>query len=141
MSSPIRYDCAGEDPYTIFEVVPGKMWQVKYDVGMSVFKDKVRRERAKGLGFDPKDPNFVSKVLAGAEQYGEKAVEVARQDIQKAVEVWSKESFTVEELLQLSIFKLNSFIIKLKSGCLLLYAPIKVREETGFAQWLDTLGR
>ncbi len=117
------------------------MWQVKYDTGMSVFMDKTRRERAKGLGFDPKDPSFTSKVLAGAEQYGKKAVEVARQDIQKAVEVWAKESFTVEELLQLSIFKLNSFIIKLKSGSLLLYAPIKVREETGFAEWLDTLGR
>ena len=125
----IRYDCVGEDPYTIVEVVPNKLWRVTYDMAMT-----------KAFGMDPNDPAYAAKVLAGAEQYGEKAVEVARQDVQKLVEAWAKDSYTDEEIYKLSAWSLNSFVIKLKSGSLLLYAPVKVREETGFAQWVDSLG-
>ena len=139
--SLIRYDCVGEDPYTILEVVPDKLWKVKYDVGMTLFAGEEQKQQAKAFGMDPNDPAYAAKVLAGAEQYGEKAVEVARQDIQKCVEAWAKDSYTDEEIFMLSAWSLNSFVIKLKSGSLLLYAPVKVREETGFAQWVDSLGR
>ena len=132
----------GEDPYTILEVVPDKLWKVKYDVGMTMFAGEEQKQQAKAFGMDPNDPAYAAKVLAGAEQYGEKAVEVARQDIQKLVDAWaSKDSYTDEEIFKLSAWSLNSFVIKLKSGSLLLYAPVRVREETGFAQWVDSLGR
>ena len=39
------------------------------------------------------------------------------------------------------ITKVNSTIVRLKSGGLLLYAPSRIREEDGFAAWLDGLGK
>ena len=136
-----RYDCLGESPYTVEEVVSERMWRVTYEVGMSLFASKEGKQQSKAFGMDPADPSYRERTLAGAAQYGERALEVAKQDIQKSIEAFAKESFTDEEIIKLGVWNLNSFIVKLNSGGLLLYAPVKIREETGFAEWVDGLGR
>ena len=136
-----RYDCLGESPYTISEVVPGRLWQVQYETANSMFATKEKKEQAAFFGMDPTDPEYKDRVLAGAAQHGEKAVEMAHHDIQKAVEVFALESFTDRQLFETATYTLNSFVVKLNSGGLLLYAPVNIRNETGFADWLDGLGR
>ena len=36
---------------------------------------------------------------------------------------------------------LRMLVVRLESGALLLYAPVRMREEVGFGTWLDSLGR
>ena len=99
------------------------------------------KQQAKALGTDPADPDYAPKVLAGARSYGERAEQVAHQDIEKAVDLFSRESISESEQLDLIPWKINSFVVKLNSGSLLLYAPVRIRDELGFADWLDGLGR
>ena len=136
----LRFDCLGESPYTITEIVPGKMWKVGYDTANLMLANKQAKDQSCFFGMDPREPEYKGRVLAAAEQHGEKAVEVAHQDMQKAVDAFAKESLTDKELMELSSWTLNSFIVKLKSGGLLLYAPVNIRNETGFADWVDSLG-
>jgi len=136
-----RYDCVGESPYSIKELVPDRLWRITYECGISNMISDEGKQQGKAFGMDPDDPAYEGRVLAGASQYGERAVEVAREDIVKAREVWAKESYTDEELVKFSVWSLNSFIVKLSGDRLLLYAPVKIREETGFAQWVDSLGQ
>ena len=48
----------GGDPYTILEVVPDKLWKVKYDVGMTLFAGEEQKQQAKAFGMDPNDPAY-----------------------------------------------------------------------------------
>ena len=40
---------------------------------------------------------------------------------------WNKESYDKEEIFDIPPFFLNMIVVKLNSGGLLLYAPVKVR--------------
>ena len=117
------------------------MWQVRYEVAMTKLTNKDARQRRRAFGFNPEDPAYTAEVLAGASQYGEKAVDCAKEDLRRMMEMLAKESFTDAETMELSVFTLNMFIVKLNGGGLLLYAPVRIREETGFADWVDSLGR
>ena len=81
------------------------------------------------------------KLLAGAASHGEEAVELAKKDIEIAKEWNKKETFTDEEMLEIYSRQLKSFIVKLNNGNLLLYAPIRIRDEVGFGTWIETLGK
>ena len=85
-----RYDCLGESPYTVKEIVPDKMWRVAYEVGMSMFAGDEAKEKAKFFGTDPNDPGYRDKARAGAANYGEKAIEVVEEDIKKGIEMFAK---------------------------------------------------
>ena len=132
----IRYDCLGESPYLVTEVVADRLWRVKYEF----VKGSAGVRVASALGWNPMDPDFAANVLSGASQYGEKAVEVAHKDIEKAIDVFGRETMSDLEYMKSCSRSMNSYVVKLKSGSLLLYAPVKVRDETGFGQWMDSLG-
>ena len=126
-----RYDCLKESPYTIAEIVPDKLWRIGYQVTMDFVSSPEARQQAKAFGMDPENPDYAPKVLSGAAQFGDKAVEVAKNDIQKAVDMFAMESISDAQLMDLCPWSLNSYVVKLKNGGLLLYAPVKIREETG----------
>ena len=123
------------------EIVPDRLWRVKYEFVMASMLTPEGKQQAKAFGTDPEDPDYAPRVLSGAQQFGEKAVEVAHQDIARAVDLFSNESLTESELIDIAGWNINSFIVKLKNGNLLLYAPVKIRDETGFADWVNSLGR
>ena len=52
-----------------------------------------------------------------------------------------KETFTDEEMLEIYSNRLRTFVVKLNSGNLLLYAPIRIRDEVGFGKWIESLGK
>ena len=117
------------------------MWRVKYEVAAGFVASPEAKEQSKAMGLHPDDPNYASRVLAGAQEFGQKAVELAHKDMEIAADVYARESIGDEELMSLCPWWLNSYVVKLKSGSLLLYAPVKIRDETGFAEWVDGLGR
>ena len=73
--------------------------------------------------------DYRRKLLAGAASHGEEAVELAKKDLEIAKEWDKKETFTDEEMLEIYSRQLKSFIVKLNNGNLLLYAPIRIRDE------------
>ena len=85
--------------------------------------------------------DYRRKLLAGAASHGEEAVELAKKDLEIAKEWDKKETFTDEEMLEIYSRQLKSFIVKLNNGNLLLYAPVRIRDEVGFGTWIETLGK
>jgi len=136
-----KYDCTGESPYETEEVKPGKIWQVKYYTEVMSITKSGAKEKAKAFGMDPSNETFRRKCVKGAENFGEEAVKMVKKDLE-TLEYWfNKETITNEEVSDVCEFpSLNSFVVKLNSGSLLLYAPVKIREEVGFGAWLDSLG-
>ena len=108
---------------------------------MSLTNQKAKEE-AKSFGMDPTSPKYQEKCLQGAAQFGEKAVEVAKKDLETAQYWYNKEIITDEEIFKAgSLSKtLRCIVVKLNSGSLLVYAPVRIREEVEFGTWLDSLG-
>jgi len=136
-----RFDLTGKTPYKIEELKPGKIWQVTYDTENKSLTSKKAKEEAKAFGMDPSDEAYQEKCLKAAALHGDEMVEVAKKDLETA-KYWSnKETITDEEIIEAGPNQLNSFVIKLNSGSLLLYAPVRIRDEVGFGDWLATLGK
>ena len=135
------YDLTGESPYQTEEVVAGKVWAVTYkseDAGVT--REEAKNE-AKAFGMDPTSPEFRKKVLEAAANYGPRAVEVCKADIEKSVKLFNKKTWSDEELKEVLTNKLRMFVVRLSGGSLLLYSPCRIREEAGLKAWLDSLGR
>ena len=103
--------------------------------------DPKAKKEAASFGSDYSNPEVQKKILAGAASDGEKALEQAKKDLEKMLTWWKKKEFTMEERFDLPSFNVNSTVVRLNSGGLLLYAPSRIREEGGFAAWLDSLGK
>ena len=101
-------------------------------------KDK---KAAKGFGMDWTDEEVKKKVVAGAEAEGGRAVQEVTKDLEKMATWWNKTEWTMEERFSTPPMPVNMMVVRLASGGLLLYAPTRIREEAGFAAWLDSLGR
>ena len=71
-----------------------------------------------------------NKVRAGAASDGPKAVEKVEADLELASALFNKEEWTMEERFTLPPpMQLNSMVVKLNSGAILLFAPVRVRDE------------
>merc|ERR1719167_75686 len=136
-----RHDCLGTSPYTKREVLEGKIWQGTYAMEDRSKIDAKAKKASATMGTDFGNPETHKKVLAGAASDGERAVEVAKKDLEKLMVWWNKKEWTMEERFDPPPSKVNSTIVRLKSGGLLLYAPSRIREEDGYAAWLDGLGK
>ena len=99
--------------------------------------DAKAKKEAAGFGMDWTKPEVQKKVLAGAASDGEKAVEQAKKDLEQMLTWWKKNDWKMEERFDLPAFKVNSTVVRLNSGGLLLYAPSRIREEEGFAGWVN----
>ena len=135
------YDLTGENPYTMAEVVPGRLWEVTYLTENKGMTDKKTKDGMKMMGMDPSSEVYKDKVLAGAASHGPKAVELCKRDLVTALEWNNKTSLTPEEERLACTDKKRMYVVKLASGELLLYNAIRVREEHGFKGWLDGLGK
>jgi len=83
-----------------------------------------------------------NKVRAGAASDGPKALEKVEADLELASALFNKEEWTMEERFTLPPpMQLNSMVVKLNSGAILLFAPVRVRDEVGFGAWLESLGK
>ena len=120
----------------------GKIWMITYateDVGST---DTKAKEQAKKMGMDFGNDEVQKKILAGAATEGKKAMETVTKDLEQIAACLAKTEWTMEERFTATPpMKLNSFVVKLNSGSLLLYAPVRVRDELEFGAWLEGLGK
>jgi len=136
-----QYDCLGTDPYHKVEVKEGKVWRVTYAMENKNMTSTKQKKEAKGLGMDFTDEDVQKKIRAGAATEGEKAMELVEADLAKIVALWKKTEWTMKERFSVPPHNLNSMVVKLNSGSVLLYAPVRVRDEVGFGEWLDAIGK
>ena len=122
-------------------MVEGKIWRFTYAMEDRSKIDAKAKKQAASFGSDYSNPEVQKKILAGAASDGAKAVEVAKKDLEKMLTWWNKKDWTMEERFDPPAFKVNSTVVRLNSGGLLLYAPMRIREEEGFAAWLESLGK
>ena len=94
---------------------------------ISVLKESGRKKQAK---------NFViflkvrKKVRAGAASDGPKALESVEADLESVTRMFNKEEWTMEERFTIPPpMQLNSMVVKLNSGAILLFAPVRIRDE------------
>merc|ERR1712107_718038 len=118
----------------------GKVWSISYTQENLGMTDESQKQGAKLFGFDPMSESFETKCFAGAASHGPEAVEICKKDIKNAREWHSKTTFTDEELRKACNNQSRMSVIKMNSGGLILYNPVKIREEHGFKSWLDSLG-
>ena len=135
------YDLTGENPYETEELVPDKVWVITYKTEDAGATREEAKNEAKVFGMDPTSAEFRRKVLEAAANYGPRAVEVCKADIEKSVKRYNKKTYSDEELKEVLTNKLRMFVVRLTGGSLLLYCPCRIREEAGLKSWLDSLGR
>ena len=95
------------------------------------------------MGFRPDSEEFKNKALNAAMKYGDEAVAVSKNDVEKLKSWFTRESFPKEEIFSIVGPKcLNMMVVKLNSGGLLLYAPVKVHMDAKhlFVEFLEALG-
>ena len=90
-----------------------------------------------GLDFD--DEKTAARIMRGAESYGRQASAVAHEDIARVKKIIESESLS-EEDREMTFARENMIVVRLKSGGLLLYAPVKIREETELGEFLKDKG-
>jgi len=129
------FDVLEEDPYTIEVVETDKIWRVEYMRGGS---------DPAGLSFFgiANDKTNYDKILRAAELEGKQAVEQFKQDWARFVDALSidPEKGKKGEYCRIMRAPLYMFVVKLESGDILLYAPIKIRDNTNLSKWIDELG-
>jgi hypothetical protein len=137
-----RFDLTGKSPYVrIEEVKEGKIWNIAYEMENMVFTDLNAMEGFKMLGVDLANDKFADKVKESAAKYGEEMARVAEADMSTAKE-WSEKAekgeISTEEIFKLPPWALNTIVVRLNSGGLMLFAPVKIQEE--MADWLAERG-
>ena len=102
------------------------------------------REEFKMLGIDPTSQDYKTKVLwAAHNNYGTEATQVVRKDLETVQTLFEKKEFTKEEMFEMvPPWKLNMIVVRLDSGGVLLYAPVKIHQEAKelLFSWLESIG-
>jgi len=129
------YEVLKEDPYEIKEIEKGKVWLVSYRHGGG------DPSEGKAFGMDDDERTF-DKILCRAKKEGEQSEIQFRKDWQK----W-KEYFQIDpkeglkgEYCRAVTSVLNSVVVKLRSGDLLLYCPVVVHDGTSLDKLIKELG-
>ena len=84
----------------------------------------------KVTGLDLDDEKTAAKIMRGAESYGRQASAVAHEDIAAAKRILESESLS-EEDREMTFATENMIVVRLRSGGLILYAPVRIHEELG----------
>ena len=90
-----------------------------------------------GLDFD--NEKTAAKIMRGAENYGRQASAMAHEDIATVKRLMAA-GIQSEEDREMSYTRENMIVVRLKSGGLLLYAPVKIHEETELGEFLRDKG-
>jgi len=140
---PDWFDVCGENPYQITEVVPGKVWSVKYIAENFMAFDPSGKAMAAMFGMDFSDEENCWRIMRNAEQFGREVSDQTLKDLEKAKainDLVEKKGKCDETLKAVGPFTLFMPVVKLNNGDVLLYCPVRVRDETGFAEWLEGIG-
>jgi len=139
---PDWFDVFGENPYKIEEVVPGKVWSVEYSTENFMAFDPSGKAMAAMFGMDFTDELNCWRIMRNAEQFGREVSDQTLKDIEaKEINNLVEEKGRCDETLKaVGPFKLFMPVVKLNNGDVLLYCPVRVRDETGFAEWLEGIG-
>ena len=121
-----RYDCTGDTPYKINEIMKNSVWQVEYQMENFPITSESEKNQAKAFGIDPNSKEYQDKVLVAAKSFSKEAVRVVKEDFKSVIADYEKTFLLKEERFELPPFKLNMMVVKMKNGGLLLYAPVKV---------------
>ena len=101
---------------------------------------KAAKEEMKAFGMDPTDEKYQENCRKAAALLGEDVLEVANKDFETAKFWYNKDTLTGEEIFEAGPSSLKTFVVKLNNGSLLLYAPVRIRDEVGFGDGLASLG-
>ena len=86
----------------------------------------------------------LTKVLEAAKKYGDDAVEILKEDLKSSLECMEKQNYKKEEIFNTSLTQShqNMIVVKLKSGSILLYAPVRMHKENPelILSWIESLG-
>jgi len=137
------FDNFGTDPYKVTEVVKGKVWTVQYTTDMFFYFDPNAKVGQKMLGMDFEDEKTAWGVMQSAERSGRQASAQARDDLEKNSELMrliAEKGKTPETVGAAGPNPINMIVVKLNNGDIMLYCPTRVREETGFSEWLEGMG-
>ena len=141
------YDCKGQNPYQVKEILEDKVWRVSYKLEQFMFTRPKAKEQFKMLGLDPTDADYQSKVIwAANDNYGREKTNVTtvvKKDLERCKALYEKKEFSKEEIFDLlPPWKLNMIVVKLDSGGVLLYAPVKIHKEAKelLYSWLESIG-
>lgn len=137
------HDHFGENPYKIEPIVEGKIWSVQrktedfftFGAGAEAMMTMM------GLAFTREETR--NRVKLAAEAHGEEAAKLAAKDLEWAQEMSDlveKKGKTEETLKAVGPHTDNMLVAKLNNGDVMLYSPVRVREEHGFAEWLESIG-
>ena len=116
------------------------VWRVEYIRENHLMTKPVYREALKVTGVDFTNEINCAKVMQGAEQWGRQVSEVAHSDIKNAKEYLSNEQTFQDMVLSPAFVRENMMLVRLNNGELLLYAPVKIHDETEFGRFLENLG-
>jgi len=135
------YDCTGDNPYNITEIVKD-IWQVGYKQENTLVTRPEVKKLMKLFGMGYPDEAYKAKCLEAAKAYGEAAVEQVKDDLKTIVAWMDKPTYSKEEVFTVDAYKLNMFVVKLKSGNLMLYSPVKIHKDAPelIYSWLESLG-
>ena len=106
---------------------------------MDIYLDCVRRSSWSTTTLDT-----LTKVLEAAKKYGDDAVEILKEDLKSSLECMEKQNYKKEEIFNTSLTQScqNMIVVKLKSGSILLYAPVRMHKENPelILSWIESLG-
>lgn len=135
------FDNFGTNPYKVTEVVKGKVWTVQYTTEAFFYFDPNAKMGFELLGMNYENEKSASRVMRSAEMLGSQAL--ARGDLKKNADLRqliAEKGKTAETVAAAGPNPINMVVVKLNNGDIMLYSPTRVREETGFAEWLEGLG-
>lgn len=135
-----RYDILKENPYTIEEVKSG-VWKVGYDRENHFMVNKEAKVQAKMLGLDIQLEETAVRIMQGAEGFGRECSANAHKDIAYARFWDDKTEIEDEDVMRVAKLTENMIVVKLNNGSIMLYAPVKIHNETEFGQFLEKLGK
>ena len=105
------------------------------------------KKQFKRLGIDPTSEDYRSKVMwAAYDNYGREKIrvtDIVKKDLEKYKELHEKKEYSKEEVFDMiPPWKLNMIVVKLDSGGVLLYAPVKIHKEAKelLHSWLESIG-
>ena len=78
--------------------------------------DAKAKKASATMGTDFGNPETHKKVLAGAASDGERAVEVARKDLEKLMVWWNKKEWTMEERFDPPPSKVGRYIVHVRAS-------------------------
>jgi len=132
------WDLNKQSPYKV-DQINDKVWRIEYTRENHIMTKPLYRQAMKTTGIDFDDERTYAKIMQGAESYGREMSAQAHKDIAEIKRLQALETISDQDM-ELMWWKENMIVIKLNSGGVMLFAPVKIHDETEFGKFLAGLG-